>query len=669
MAVPPSFVYDLAFARNLGWLTEAEQFALRGKRVAIAGMGGVGGVHLLTLARLGIGAFHIADFDRFDLANFNRQVGATMATLGRPKVEVLEEMAHAINPDLRIRTFEQGVTPENMEEFLHGVDLFVDGFDFFVLDIRRRVFRRCAELGIPAVTAAPIGMGTAYMAFVPGGMTFEQYFRLEGHPEQEQYLRFLLGLTPKGLHRSYLVDPSRVDLAAKRGPSTVAGCQLCAGVTAVMALKLLLGRGDVQPAPYHHHFDAYRGIFAVTKLRRGNAGLGQRLKLSIARRLFARVAQRSPAEAAPQAGQQSPIADILNAARWAPSGDNDQRWQFETLGEDEVAIRLARPAGDNVYEYRGGEPLLLAGGMLIESLRIAASAHGRAMTWRHEGTDWPDRIVARFPVCASVVADPLYSSLAQRSVDRRRYRARPLDYRERSALREALGDALVLDWYPGLRQRARFARLSAQATRIRLRVPEAFATHRKAVDWLRPLSPTGIPARALGLDRLTLAMLRWSMRSWQRTRLLNRLGGPLMAAFQADYAPILASAACFTVRLNRSAPAPADRMLALLRAGQRLQRFWLTAARLGLALQPLMAMLIFADYGEKRLGFTASAAVQRQAVALAAAFRRVLGAGTGEFVFVGRIGEPRSRQPAFRSVRRPLSELVERVEQAEHAEA
>ena len=53
-----TFSYDDAFARNIGWVTVAEQAALRGKRVAIAGMGGVGGVHLLTLARLGIVVHH-----------------------------------------------------------------------------------------------------------------------------------------------------------------------------------------------------------------------------------------------------------------------------------------------------------------------------------------------------------------------------------------------------------------------------------------------------------------------------------------------------------------------------------------------------------------------------------------------------------------------------------
>src|SRR4051812_32777998 len=85
----PAFDYDRAFGSNIGWVTGSEQALLRNKRVAIAGLGGVGGVHLLTLARLGISNFVIADLDRFELHNFNRQIGATTHTIGRTKVEVL----------------------------------------------------------------------------------------------------------------------------------------------------------------------------------------------------------------------------------------------------------------------------------------------------------------------------------------------------------------------------------------------------------------------------------------------------------------------------------------------------------------------------------------------------------------------------------------------------
>ena len=131
-----SFDYDKAFDRNIGWVTADEQRALRHKRIAIAGMGGVGGVHLLTLARMGIGAFNISDLDSFELANFNRQAGAAVSTLGRSKVEVMAEMARDVNPSLEIRSFPEGINESNIDAFLAGVDLFVDGFDFFVPDIR-----------------------------------------------------------------------------------------------------------------------------------------------------------------------------------------------------------------------------------------------------------------------------------------------------------------------------------------------------------------------------------------------------------------------------------------------------------------------------------------------------------------------------------------------------
>lgn len=279
-----SFDYDAAFSRNVGWVTQGEQQSLRGKRIAIAGMGGVGGSHLLTLARLGVGAFNIADFDTFDIVNFNRQAGATMSSLGQPKMAVLAERARDINPALDIRTFPEGVTLDNLERFLEGVDLYVDGLDFFAFDARRATFAACRRLGIPAITAAPLGMGTAVLAFLPDSLSFEDYFCLDGCDEEEMAIRFLLGLSPAMLQRGYLADPSRVNLAEHRGPSTVAACELCAGVTAVESLKILLGRGVVRPAPHGFQFDAYRQRFVRTWRPGGNRNPLQRIALWVARR-------------------------------------------------------------------------------------------------------------------------------------------------------------------------------------------------------------------------------------------------------------------------------------------------------------------------------------------------------------------------------------------------
>ena len=92
------FDYHDAFSRNIGWLSREEQRALRSKRIAIAGMGGVGGDHLVRMARLGCANFSISDMDVFEQANFNRQYGATMETVGRPKVEVMRDITLSVNP-------------------------------------------------------------------------------------------------------------------------------------------------------------------------------------------------------------------------------------------------------------------------------------------------------------------------------------------------------------------------------------------------------------------------------------------------------------------------------------------------------------------------------------------------------------------------------------------
>ena len=279
-----AFSYETAFSRNLGWLGVAEQKVLRRQRIAIAGMGGVGGNELLTLTRLGVGAFHLADFDQFELANFNRQAGATMSSLGQSKLDVMARMAQDINPELNITRFAHGIDEHNLSAFLDGVDLYVDALDFFAFSERQATFALCARLGVPAITVAPLGMSAALLNFLPGQMSFESYFRWGDQNDAEKALRFLVGLAPGALHAAYLVDPSTLDLAQRRGPSTAMGCQLCAGIAATEALKILLGRGKVWAAPHALQFDAYRNKLSHTWRPGGNAHPLQRLAMYLIRR-------------------------------------------------------------------------------------------------------------------------------------------------------------------------------------------------------------------------------------------------------------------------------------------------------------------------------------------------------------------------------------------------
>jgi molybdopterin/thiamine biosynthesis adenylyltransferase len=278
-----TFDYGKAFSRNIGWVTHEEQARLRGARVAVAGLGGVGGAHVLTLSRLGVGQFHVADFDRFEVHNFNRQAGAFVSTLGQTKVDTVASMALDINPGAVVRRFSEGVTADNLASFLDGVDVYVDGIDFFAVEARRMLFAACCERGIPALTAAPLGMGVSLLYFARGGMSFERYFRLEGHARNEQLARFIAGLSPAMLQRRYLVWPRAVDFSAQQGPSTVMACELCAGVMATAVLKVLLGRGNVRPAPWAMQFDAFEQKLSHTWRPGGNAHPLQRLLLRMIR--------------------------------------------------------------------------------------------------------------------------------------------------------------------------------------------------------------------------------------------------------------------------------------------------------------------------------------------------------------------------------------------------
>lgn len=674
------FSYDEAFSRNIGWVTTEEQEVLSHKRIAIAGMGGVGGVHLLSLARLGIGAFNIADFDVFDIANFNRQAGAGISSLGKPKAEVMAALAKDINPDLDIKIFPQGIDKDNLSDFFTDVDLYVDGLDFFVFSIRQATFAACAELGIPAITAAPLGMGTALIDFLPGKMTFEEYFQLGDLPDEEKALRFLLGLAPAGLHFGYLVDPSRVDLANHRGPSTIMACQLCAGLAATEALKILLNRGKILAAPHGLHFDAYRGKLARTWRPGGNSNLLQRLMLNVARRRlskqFSTVATHTNAASftasipppreetssmyttAPsteEPPQQTVIEQILDLARWAPSGDNTQPWRFEIVNEHHVVVHGFDTRDHCVYDL-DGHPSQIALGALLETLSIAASGHSlrTEIQRRLDSPETKPTFDVHFEADLNIQPEPLIPYIPCRTVQRRAMHTRPLTKREKAALEASVGQSYRILWLESSRDRFRVARLMFNNARLRLTIPEAYEVHRSIIEWNARFSEDRVPDQALGIDPMTLRLMRWVMQSWKRVEFFNTfLAGTWAPRIQMDLIPGMACAAHLIILADHE-PDTIDDYVA---AGRAMQRFWLKATELGLYLQPEMTPLIFGKYVRKRITFTETSKAIKQAGELSTQLKQLLGEHeTPLAAFMGRIGA--SRAPIARSLRAPLDRLL-----------
>ncbi|MEK7604201.1 MAG: ThiF family adenylyltransferase [Patescibacteria group bacterium] len=261
--------YREAFDRNRKLISDDHQEKLEQARVAIAGLGGVGGIHATTLARLGIGHFSIADPDTFELSNINRQQGANTTTLNMPKNITLERLIKEINPTAEVRV-SGALTEENIDAFLEGATLAVDGIDFFTISARRLLYRTCRARGIPVLGAGPIGFGSSMLNFSPTGMSFDDYMNItDALPEREQILHFALGIAPRMLQRSYFA-PTTIDFAGHHAPSSVLGTLACANFVGCEAYKIIVGL-PYESAPVSWHFDPY-----VRKLRRCNLWGGNR---------------------------------------------------------------------------------------------------------------------------------------------------------------------------------------------------------------------------------------------------------------------------------------------------------------------------------------------------------------------------------------------------------
>lgn len=278
--------YDQAFCRNLGFLSPEEQTRLRNARVAIAGLGGTGGGQVHALSRMGIGRFHVADPDTFELVNFNRQSGATVANINRRKTDVARETILSINPEAEVAVFEEGITPENIDLFLKDVDVVVDSLDFYCFQERFLLYGKARSKGIWVLTAPPLGFGFTLLMFDPNGMSFEDYFGFyPGMSDRNQFVALVAGIAPRLFMMKYL-DRSRPDVAGRRLPSVGAAPFMIAGVIATEVIALLTNKGKPMRAPEVYQFDALLRRFRRKTYRWGMRGPIQRLKRMLLNRML-----------------------------------------------------------------------------------------------------------------------------------------------------------------------------------------------------------------------------------------------------------------------------------------------------------------------------------------------------------------------------------------------
>ena len=349
------------------------------------------------------------------------------------------------------------------------------------------------------------------------------------------------------------------------------------------------------------------------------------------------------------------VESVLDLARWAPSGDNTQPWRFQILDEFHVVVHGFDTREYCLYDLNGFGSQI-AHGALLETIGIAATGFGlRAeISRRRNAPEAHPLYDVRLRPDGNVQADPLLPFIEQRCTQRRPYSTQPLTPHEKQALIANIGNSYTILWLESWEARWAMSKLLFASAKIRLTIPEAYEVHRAVIQWNARDSVDRIPDAAIGLDSLTLKLMRWAMGSWKRVSFLNNyMAGHLIPRIELDLIPALRCAGHFILLRNEEPKEIDDNV----EAGRAVQRFWLTATKLGLQLQPEMTPLIFTRYVRQGIPLSQVRSAGERAEDLAVVLDRLTGNRSARMMFMGRIGH--GQPPRARSMRLSLADLLQ----------
>jgi hypothetical protein len=169
------FSYADMTTRNIGFVSPEDQERLRAATVFVCGTGGMGGACVLALARAGIGGLILADIDRFEVSNINRQVFANLDTVGKDKAEATAEACLRINPTMSVETLGKD-WPDHLDAIAGRTRILVNGADDLAAGVR--LYRTARARGATVIDAYAAPLPSVYVTR-PGEPMPEERF---GYP-------------------------------------------------------------------------------------------------------------------------------------------------------------------------------------------------------------------------------------------------------------------------------------------------------------------------------------------------------------------------------------------------------------------------------------------------------------------------------------------------------
>ncbi|MFF0489921.1 Rv1355c family protein [Nocardia sp. NPDC004068] len=584
LALPGEHVFRrVRLNRNRNKLTEAEQQRLAQQTIGVIGQS-VGHAVAITLALEGsCGRLRLADFDTIELSNLNR-VSASVLDIGVNKAVVAARRIAELDPYLPVEVFDTGVDEWTTDRFIGGLSVLVEECDS--LDLKVTVREAARARGIPVV------MHTSDRGLL-------DVERFDEEPDRPLFHGLLRGLRAADLRGLTTREKSPYVvrlLGAREVSARMAASMVEVGETLTgwpqLGSDVMMGGASVAAA--------VRRIGLDVPLRSGRGRMDPDLALD-------ELAQPEPHalhEPPPPGGEitlpESPLARIAQCAARAPSGGNVQPWSVRTAA-DEVRIVLD-PDKTSPLDV-GLRGSAVAVGAALYNARAAAAAHG--LLGEHRlvagAGDEPLTAILRLGAGNDVAVAADYAPALVRETNRRLGTGKPLTRPVLEALTAAAqveGASLRLVSGPDGLTAA--ARLLGESDRVRYLTPALHESMFSELRWPDEDPSTGIDVWSLELAPDEEAALEVGRRADIMAELRAWHAGTALGKYTSDR--VLSSSAVVAVTFPER---DAD-LRGYARAGMAVERLWIRAQRLGLAVQPISPVFLYARRSEDFAGLSPS---------------------------------------------------------------
>ena len=637
LLAPKSFS-TLRLDRNRNKLTRAEQARQRTLRIGVVGLSaGHTIAHVIAMEGLA-GEIRLADFDTLELSNLNR-IPASVLDLGVNKAVVAARRIAEIDPYLRVVVEPTGVRPENLGEFLDGLDLVIEECDS--LDMKFLVREAARDRQIPVI-----------METSDRGVLDVERFDLE--PDRPIFHGLLGDMDSSKLANlttaqkgPYVIRLIGAREASSRGAASLLevgqtitgwpqlGSEITLGAATVAAAVRRIGLAGDLPSG--------RVRFDVEEILEGLGPV--EVNLEAEADLF------TPPPEDPPLDSDDPIALIVDAARRAPSGGNVQPWRFEADGEEIRFFMIPERTSTMDVAHRG---TYVGIGAALFNARVQASSLKRLGPVKLFPEGRPSHHVASMQLGNSddVAITPLREYLLSRSSNRRIGQPSPVAPETVSTLTRGVEREGAQLHFTTERERIKAgAELLAASDRLRFLLPTVHHEMLSEIRWPgRDSLDEGLDVRTLELDPGGYAALDILGRPDVMEHLSDwRAGSALGMRMQAS---VMTSSALAMITVPRADP------MWYLRGGSAMERFWLTAEMHGLAVQPASPVFLYA-VDESDMRTMAGERYLDEMFNLSERFHDFWGLSDGETaVMVFRVFQ--APPPSVHSVRLPLSHVLSR---------